>query len=936
MGANPSASNITLPTARLAAWARRSPFAQLRPIKVVCSALGLLHRMTEEWYRQAVSWWYQARGYIVVYDRHFVFDIALQPPRDPDRLTDRFHRWSLARWYPRPDLVVYLDAPPQVLFSRKPEHRPEKLAERAVQLLHSAEQEPRFARIDANQPLESVCRSATELIRSSFGAPVRGRMARRTSPGVLRVMAYHRIGDPQDRSQPSPFLISASPDAFDRTMKWLARHYAVVPMEQVLDSARTGRALPRQAVLVTFDDAYRDFAETAWPICRRYRIPATVFVPTAFASGTLREFWWDRLYRAVMHSPVLWVTESRLGPLPLTTPGERLRAFCRLRAYFKSQPHQTAMLGVDRICEELGVDSARQRSVLTWDELRFLARDGVTLGSHTRTHPLLSSISGDEIRAELRGSREDLQREVGCFVPVFAYPSGDADETSETIVREEGFELAFTTDVGHNALPLVRPLRLRRTSINRRTSPGLALLRLTRFGSAVEESRPAGNTAQRRTSSSTPTSTRAATLSEPAADAPGVNPAYIVSRFPKISETFVFNELLAIERYGVRAEIYPLLRERESVVTPEVRQLVSRARFHPPVSLAVLRANAHFARTQPRTYFDTWCEVLRGTWGSWNFFFGALGILPKSVWLASEMTRAGITHIHAHFANHPAVAAFVVNRLTGIPFSFTAHGFDIHVDRRMLEAKIKAASFVVAVSKFNKNIMVDHCGDWADRKIQVVHCGVDTEFFSAGASLKDRPKFDIVCVARLVEVKGHRFLIEACERLKQRGLDFSCHLVGDGPLRRSITRQIVSVGLEDRIILHGSLSRSEVARLMARADVVVLASSPTKDGRREGIPVSLMEAMASGLPVVATAISGVPELVESGTSGLLVPPGDVVELADALEQLARSPAVRRAMGRAGREKVIREFNQDMSARALIGLFAPSGPIETPAAVSVAS
>jgi glycosyltransferase involved in cell wall biosynthesis len=242
----------------------------------------------------------------------------------------------------------------------------------------------------------------------------------------------------------------------------------------------------------------------------------------------------------------------------------------------------------------------------------------------------------------------------------------------------------------------------------------------------------------------------------------------------------------------------------------------------------------------------------------------------------------------------------------------------------------------VAISKFNKKIMVDHCGAWADRKIQVVHCGVDPQFFSAGAGPRDRRKFDIVCVARLVEVKGHRFLIEACQRLKERGLNFSCQLVGDGPLRRKIRRHIVRLGLQDRIILHGSLNRSEVARLMATADVVALASSPTRDGRREGIPVSLMEAMASGLPVIATAISGVPELVDAGTNGLLVAPTDVGELADALDKLARNPELGRAMGRAGREKVIREFNQDISAASIVGLFAQNAGGEQATAVGVAS
>jgi glycosyltransferase involved in cell wall biosynthesis len=401
--------------------------------------------------------------------------------------------------------------------------------------------------------------------------------------------------------------------------------------------------------------------------------------------------------------------------------------------------------------------------------------------------------------------------------------------------------------------------------------------------------------------------------------------AYIMSRFPKLSETFVFNEILAVERCGVAVDIYPIRRDRTRVVHAEVEPLVARARFHPWLSTSIVRANVRFICRQPRRFVAMLREVLTGTWGSPAFFLGALAILPKSVWFASEMEASGVTHVHAHFATHPAVAALVVHRLTGIPFSFTGHGSDIHVDRRMLDRKVSAAAFAVAVSDFNRQVMMSACGPDSGSKIHVVHCGVDPDFFRARNRLGPRTQFTMVCIARLEEVKGHRYLVEACRLLQERGVNFTCHLVGDGPMRRDLERQVAEARLGRRVAFDGARPRVEVAQLLGDADVVVLASAPTRSGKREGIPVALMEAMAAGVPVVATAVGGVPELVRSGRTGLVVPPADAHALADALELVAHDPVFASRMARAGRELVLTEFNQQTSARTLAALFTGVAP-----------
>jgi glycosyltransferase involved in cell wall biosynthesis len=395
--------------------------------------------------------------------------------------------------------------------------------------------------------------------------------------------------------------------------------------------------------------------------------------------------------------------------------------------------------------------------------------------------------------------------------------------------------------------------------------------------------------------------------------------AYIMSRFPNLTETFVLYEIVALDRRGVATAVYPLLRMRQRVIHPDVESLAGRVHHHPFLSAAILRSNWHWLRRRPGAYCRVLREVLGGTWGSLNFFVGALGIFPKAVHFAREMEAEGVTHVHAHFSNHPAVAALIVHRLTGIPFSFTAHGHDIHVERRMLAEKIAAAEFAVMISEYNKRLVVEECDGVDGGKLHVIHCGADTERFAPRDSRAPGGRFALVCVGSFIEVKGHAYLIEACRVLEERGVRIHCHLIGDGPGRKELARQIAESGLDEAVVMHGALPRPAVAELIAACDVIVQPSAPTARGAREGIPVSLMEGMASGLPVVASRLSGIPELVEDGRTGILVPPRDAGALAGALERLFEDPALRRQLGRAGRQKVLDDFDLDRNAGRLVAL-----------------
>jgi colanic acid/amylovoran biosynthesis glycosyltransferase len=744
------------------------------------------------------------------------------------------------------------------------------------------------------------------------------------SASSLRVLAYHRVTEAGRSTTGNRSLISATPAVFERQIQHLVNRYRVVSLAEVLDAQRGGTPLPRRAVLLTFDDGYTDFGEVVWPMLEAHGLPATVFVPTAYPDSADRRFWWERLQQAITHSRRGSVRVPALGTLRLDDEDSRRAALLAVQSHVKRTPQADAMALLERLFGDLGIEELPAPHVLGWDELRRLAREGVAIAAHTRTHPALTQVTLEAVRAEVRGSLDDIKRQVGAVPPVFCCPFGLFDDRVVEELERHHVELAFTCLDGHNSIPSSDPLRLRRTEITRRTSPSIFPLRLIKAVSYVDmwrhRAKPGDLGSARWPNGREPAENRRKEPGERPRDEPGVKVAYIMSRFPKLSETFVLNEILTLESFGVSVEVYPLLRERQPVSHPEALRLAGRAHFHPFLSAGILRAQAHFIRRRPADYFRALFEVLRGTLGSANFFLGAIGIFPKSVRFAYEMRKLGVAHVHAHFCSHPAVAALIIHRLTGIPFSFTAHGSDLHVERRMLDRKVEASAFAVTVCDFNREVMVRTCGERLRHKIHVLHCGVDARDFSASEARCGDDPFQIISVASLEEVKGHRFLIEACRLLRARGVEFRCHLVGAGPLRASLEAAIAGAGLGEHVHLHGGQPRAAVARLLARVDAAVLASHPTREGKREGLSVALMEAMAAELPVVASDISGIPELVEHERSGLLVPSGDPVVLADALERLSRDHELRRRMGEAGRRKVLRAFSLEANARHLLGLF----------------
>lgn len=280
---------------------------------------------------------------------------------------------------------------------------------------------------------------------------------------LLRALMYHRIGDPSGEDAAlAPDLVSATPSEFERQIAEVVSRYAPVGADEVVAAVRQRHELPRGAVLVTFDDGYTDFAEVAWPILKRWSVPAVLFVSTAYPDSPGRMFWWDALWQGVSRTDRLSVDRPGQRVLPLTTLAERRTASARLAEWLKSLGTAEREARLDALLSELRVTPEWTPAVSGWDELRRLASDGATIAAHSRTHALLDQIDDAMLRDEVIGCRDDLVRELGACQPLYAYPNGNFDLRLPALLKEGGFAAGFTTVVGLNDLGRANPAFLRR------------------------------------------------------------------------------------------------------------------------------------------------------------------------------------------------------------------------------------------------------------------------------------------------------------------------------------------------------------------------------------------------------------------------------------------------------------------------------------------
>jgi colanic acid/amylovoran biosynthesis glycosyltransferase len=399
--------------------------------------------------------------------------------------------------------------------------------------------------------------------------------------------------------------------------------------------------------------------------------------------------------------------------------------------------------------------------------------------------------------------------------------------------------------------------------------------------------------------------------------------AYLVSRFPHCSETFIVRELDAVAaRPGLELELFALFGARGGTVHPAARPW--EARLHRCGAPRALAALAWWAGRCPLRLLSSVALVVAGHRRRPRTLVRALATLPVAAAHARTVAALGVEHVHAHYATYPALAAWLCERLTGVGYSFTAHAHDLYVDRSQLTRKLGDARFAVAVSRFNGELL-GAAAPASTTPVHVVHCGIDP------AAYRYRPRaapragpVRALCVASLQEYKGHRVLLEALAGggpvLERVELD----LVGEGPLRRSLELLAARLGIAGRVRFAGALPEPEVTAMLAAADLFVLPSIVARDGQMEGLPVALMEALACGVPVVATRLSGVPELVADGLTGILATPGDPAALATALRRVLEDPVAARARAAAGRRVVEARFDVHESGRRLARLFAAAG------------
>jgi len=381
--------------------------------------------------------------------------------------------------------------------------------------------------------------------------------------------------------------------------------------------------------------------------------------------------------------------------------------------------------------------------------------------------------------------------------------------------------------------------------------------------------------------------------------------AYVLGTFPFLTTTFVDREILGVRRKGVELVLVSMRRPAPFEMSTEIRRLAEATRYLLPAPwLRFLIAHLRFALTRPRAYLTTLVYLLTRQHRKFSAWIRTLFYFVVGIWAAELLRREDVDHIHAHFASRATVVAMVVSRLLGVPYSMFAHAYDIYISPVMLPEKMAGARFVATCTGYNKTHLESIDGGRFVGKVHLVYHGLDlTKFESTRQSLHNGQRPLLLSVGQLKEKKGFPYLIKACRLLKDRGYDFRCEIVGEGPKRAELEALITDLNLDDTLILCGALPHAEVLAKYAQAALFALACVLAEDGDRDGIPNVLLEAMARQVPVASTQFSGIPEVVEDGLTGLLVPPRDAEALASALARLLDDPDLRESLGRAGRQRV---------------------------------
>lgn len=397
-----------------------------------------------------------------------------------------------------------------------------------------------------------------------------------------------------------------------------------------------------------------------------------------------------------------------------------------------------------------------------------------------------------------------------------------------------------------------------------------------------------------------------------------VRVAYLVSRYPAVSHTFIRREVAALRDRGLEVRTFSVRRPADSeVLSPDDRAERDRTLYLLPTSAWRLAfAHLRMLARRPRAYAGTLALAQRHRPAGARAALWALFHFVEAVLLADALDRGGVTHLHVHFGNAGGTVGFLATRLVRVGFSQTLHGHaDFHGPfEPQLGDKIAASRFTACVSQFGRSQALLRSDPEAWDRVRVVRCGVALGRFPRRAAEPPGPPWVVASVGRLAPEKGHMVLLRAVARLAARDVDVRLVLVGEGPERGRIERETARLGLEGRVEMRGALPEPQVRAVLEQAHAFALGSFV------EGLPVVLMEAMAIGVPVVAPRITGIPELVEHGRTGFLYACGADDELASALERVLVDRATAASLAEEGRRKVVRDFDVRLTVAPLLDAF----------------
>lgn len=386
--------------------------------------------------------------------------------------------------------------------------------------------------------------------------------------------------------------------------------------------------------------------------------------------------------------------------------------------------------------------------------------------------------------------------------------------------------------------------------------------------------------------------------------------AYVNYKFPFLATTFIYREMIELQQRGHTISSFAVRRPDLNELSEESKHLVDETSYVFPMQIIrFLNSQLYYLLKKPIKYFHLLFMLLCGYHK--RFFHDRIHTLFQffaGAYIGREILKKGVKCVHSHFATNTATIGLTAAKLNGLPFSFTAHAYDIFSEKNLLNIKLAEAKFIVAISEYNKRHLCDIFPQINPDKIKVIYSGVDTSYFSRSKSQSSNNKFKMISIGRYEKQKGYQYLIKACQLLMNRGIDLVCNIYGMGSEYDELSKLIQQCRLTNIVFLKGPAYQEEIKKILISGNVFVLPCIRAENGDMDGIPVALMEAMAMEVPVISTNISGIPELIENNVSGLLVAPNNAEELAKAILLLIENEGLRKTLGRNGRKKVVEMFD----------------------------